>query len=128
MIISSIVEGKEKLRLDQSAKMRQAPLLEAWPIVTGEAGIESDTSAIARCVEVQFQREENAIENLEVARKNEKYLPAVGYRWIEWLKSEEGKKSCATVEQFWPTIYRQWFDFARQNHVNNASALRPIYP
>lgn len=122
-LISAIVEGKDKLRLDEKSNFRPTETLGAWPIITGEAFIETDTSAIARSIQVEFKRAENAIEYLEIARENEDHLPSVGKAWIEWLMSEQGKTYAKAASDNWKEIYRKWYTLASGHGVQNAERV-----
>jgi hypothetical protein len=122
-IITMIVEGKDKQRLDQKGDFRDAPELAAWVIFTGEAWIENDTSAIARCLTIEFHRTEKALEYLQFAQESEEHLPALGYAWLEWLRSEEGKKACQEVRAQWKETCKEWNKRAYQANVQNADRV-----
>lgn len=123
VIIQSVIEGKDKLRLDQTGNFRSCDTLGAWPIITGEASIETDTSAIARCVEIEFRKTENAIEHLHIAAKHVKALPAIGKAWIEWLKSQSGKDACCEVAKKRNEINLAWNARATEYGVQNSGRV-----
>lgn len=122
-VINSIVEGTEKIRLDQRGNFRPSPKLGAWPIVNGETSIESDTAAIARCIEIDFKKGPEAVKNLQAANKNIDYLPGLGEAWIRWLSSKEGKVNIEEVKSRWDEIYQAWHTVATNAGVHNAERV-----
>lgn len=122
-IIQSVVEGKDKLRLDQQGNFRPATTLDAWAIITGEAGIESDTSAVARCVEVKMEKASNASEHLSVISENEMHLPKVGSAWLNWLSSQEGHEKIELVRPRWKEVNKKWNEKATKAGVKNSGRV-----
>ncbi len=119
-IITNVVEGKNKLRLNKNGEFIPEEKLGAWPIITGEASIESDTSAIARCILVEFRKTSKAIENLQIAEELEEYLPAVGYHWINWLSTY---KNFESIRKEWKEVYKRWHEHASQLKTSNAERV-----
>lgn len=119
-MVSSIVEGADKLRLNHRGDFKKASELLAWPIVTGEAGIEKDTSAIARSIEIEFIKTANALKHLQLAEEKRAFLPRVGYAWLKWLQSPEGKKCCCDLKSHWKELSR-----IRHEQASNLAVRNP---
>ncbi|NUM33728.1 MAG: DUF927 domain-containing protein [Candidatus Brocadiae bacterium] len=115
-IISTLVEGRDKIRCNTKGEIKNPVILKSWPIITGETGIESDTSSIARCLELEFEKTYEAIEHLSFAEKNKGTLCYIGYHWINFLKN------CNTqqVKELWPAINKKWELRCNQQEIVNS--------
>lgn len=122
-IVQAVVEGKEKLRLDQQGNFRPSETLGAWVLITGEASIQDDTSAIARCLEIQFKKSTDALKHLETISQHESELPSLGKAWLEWLQGDDGQKACDSTKNRWIEINRKWNEVANKSGAQNSARI-----
>lgn len=87
VLIHSVLEGGEKMRLSRNADLKDTQNFCCTPIITGEDFVE-EASSLARVILIDW----SAIEDAHVLTESQKIcsnLPALGKSWLTWL-SENG--------------------------------------
>ena len=108
-LIHNILEGGDRKRSERSGALRDSKLIRCIPVVTGEDLPRDDAASIARILLVTFdwQRGE-ANERLTAAQQDSKHLCAVGWAWIQWLQSPDGRGAAKTAGRAFPRLRTEW--------------------
>ena len=108
-LIHNILEGGDRKRSSRDGELRDTKLVRCIPIVTGEDLPRDDAASIARILLVTFdwQRGEPN-DTLTAAQELSEHLCAVGWAWITWLQSEEGRAATRAAGKAFPRLRTEW--------------------
>ena len=108
-LIHNILEGGDRKRSSRDGELRDTKLVRCIPIVTGEDLPRDDAASIARILLVTFdwQRGEPN-DTLTAAQELSEHLCAVGWAWITWLQSEEGRTATRAAGKAFPRLRTEW--------------------
>lgn len=108
-LIHNILEGGDRKRSERTGALRDSKLIRCIPIVTGEDLPRDDAASIARILLVTFawQRGE-ANDHLTAAQEGSEHLCAVGWTWIQWLRSQEGNAAVKAAGKAFPRLRAEW--------------------
>lgn len=124
-LIHNILEGGNKDRLNRDSSLRPPQPIHAIPIVTGEDVPDNDAASLARILVIEFEWQRGEInDRLTEAQDSAHHLPMVGWSWLEWLATEEGR---AVAQQAAAQLYdrrRFWAAKLRSVRTDIANALR----
>lgn len=95
--IHAVLEGGEKERGDGRGQLRETRPIYTWPFITGESVPDKDAATITRMIVVEFQPQEKGLNARLDKVQTSHSLPAIGYQWITWLESEEGRQVAKEV-------------------------------
>lgn len=117
ILISNIMEGSDKDRMSRSMELREAKRIHGFPLVTGEDIPETDASVLARMLVVQFDWQAGQPNpELSYVQARSSHLNAIGKLWLDWVASEDGRKSIHRIAK--------GFDAARDVWAGKLRAIR----
>lgn len=119
-LIQTIMEGRERGRLNQDLTARSSRSFGCWPIITGEDTPSSDAATLARQIVIPFPSQRGGW-NVKLSRAQEQahHLPAVGLTWIEWLEGEGTAIAKVIFAEQMGSVRQRW---AEQLVVDNRRA------
>ncbi|MBK8800376.1 MAG: hypothetical protein IPM07_30665 [Anaerolineales bacterium] len=108
-LIHNILEGGDRKRSSRDGELRDTKLVRCIPIVTGEDLPRDDAASIARILLVTFEWQRGEPNDaLTAAQENSEHLCAVGWAWIEWLRSDEGRAAARAAGKAFPKLRTEW--------------------
>ena len=120
-LIHNILEGGDRKRSSRDGELRDTKLVRCIPIVTGEDLPRDDAASIARILLVTFEWQRGEPNDLLTsAQENSDHLCAVGWAWITWLQSEEGRAATRVAGKAFPRLRSEWA--ARLSRIEKDSA------
>lgn len=124
-LIHNILEGGNKARLDRNSSLRPPQPIHAIPIVTGEDVPDNDAASLARILVIEFEWQRGEInDRLTEAQDSAHHLPMLGWAWVEWLATEEGKDAAQQAAAQFYERRRHWAAKLRSVRTDIANALR----
>jgi putative DNA primase/helicase len=124
-MIHSILEGREKDRLNRSSELRDSKPIFCWPFITGEDIPDTDTAALARVLVIPFawQRGEDN-PNLTHVQALASHLCAVGGAWLDWLETDDGRAVAQQAKERFEGRRSIWATHLRTVRKDMANILR----
>lgn len=120
-LIHNILEGGDRKRSNRDGELRDTKLVRCIPIVTGEDLPREDAASIARLLLVTFEWQRGEPNDaLTAAQELSEHLCAVGWAWITWLQTEEGRCACKAAAKAFPRLRAEWA--ARLSKIEKDSA------
>ena len=120
-LIHNILEGGDRKRSSRDGELRDTKLVRCIPIVTGEDLPRDDAASIARILLVTFDWQRGEPNDLLAsAQENSEHLCSVGWAWIEWLRSDEGRAATRAAGKAFPKLRSEWA--ARLSRIEKDSA------
>ena len=120
-LIHNILEGGDRKRSSRDGELRDTKLVRCIPIVTGEDLPRDDAASIARILLVTFDWQRGEPNDLLTsAQENSEHLCAVGWAWITWLRSDEGRTAVKAAGKAFPRLRTEWA--ARLSRIEKDSA------
>lgn len=120
-LIHNILEGGDRKRSNRDGELRDTKLVRCIPIVTGEDLPREDAASIARLLLVTFEWQRGEPNDaLTAAQELSEHLCAVGWAWITWLQTEEGRYACKAAAKAFPRLRAEWA--ARLSKIEKDSA------
>jgi len=120
-LIHNILEGGDRKRSGRDGELRDTKLVRCIPIVTGEDLPRDDAASIARILLVTFEWQRGeANDALTAAQELSEHLCAVGWTWIQWLQSDEGRAAAKATGKAFPRLRAEWA--ARLSGIEKDSA------
>ena len=108
-LIHNILEGGDRKRSSRDGELRDTKLVRCIPIVTGEDLPRDDAASIARILLVTFEWQRGEPNDaLTAAQENSEHLCAVGWAWIEWLRSDAGRAAAKAAGKAFPKLRTEW--------------------
>jgi hypothetical protein len=108
-LIHNILEGGDRKRSGRDGELRDTKLVRCIPIVTGEDLPRDDAASIARILLVTFEWQRGeANDALTAAQELSEHLCAVGWTWIQWLQSDEGRAAAKATGKAFPRLRTEW--------------------
>lgn len=108
-LIHNILEGGDRKRSERSGALRDSKPIRCIPVVTGEDLPRDDAASIARILLVTFEWQRGETNDfLTAAQENSEHLCAVGWAWIQWLQTEEGRDATKAAGKSFPRLRAEW--------------------
>jgi hypothetical protein len=120
-LIHNILEGGDRKRSNRDGELRDTKLMRCIPIVTRKDLPREDAASIARLLLVTFEWQRGEPNDaLTAAQELSEHLCAVGWAWITWLQTEEGRCACKAAAKAFPRLRAEWA--ARLSKIEKDSA------
>jgi len=108
-LIHNILEGGDRKRSERTGALRDSKLIRCIPIVTGEDLPREDAASIARILLVTFEWQRGeANDHLTAAQEGSEHLCAVGWAWLQWLQTENGRTAMKDAGRAFPRYRADW--------------------
>lgn len=126
-LIHNIMEGSDKDRLNRAAQLRTSKAIHCVPIITGEDVPDDDAASLARILVINFDWQRGAInELLADVQSATDILPAIGYAWLSWLASADGRHQAQTTAAMFAETRRTWAAYLSNQFSEMANSLRVV--
>lgn len=124
-LIHNIIEGGNRERLRRDGTLVASQAIHAYPLCTGEDVPQNDSASLARLFVIQFPWQGGEPNDaLTAAQADSPHLPAIGYMWLTWLASTEGKAIVASYAETFPALRDKWAQYLRKVRVDAGNPLR----
>lgn len=122
--IHNVMEGGDKDRLTRFSQLREARAVNCWPLLTGEDLPDGDPASLARILVVQFRPNSINTSHLSEAQSRADHLQAVGYSWIEWLETTEGRERAQWAKEEFPSRRDWWVAYLQKQNKDAVNPMR----
>jgi hypothetical protein len=120
-LIHNILEGGDRKRSSRDGELRETKLVRCIPVVTGEDLPRDDAASIARILLVTFDWQRGEPNDLLTSAQDlSEHLCAVGWAWITWLQSDDGRSAAKAAGRTFPRLRSEWA--ARLSRIEKDSA------
>ena len=108
-LIHNILEGGDRKRSERTGALRDSKPVRCIPIVTGEDLPRDDAASIARILLTTFEWQRGEPNyRLTAAQESSAHLCTVGWTWIQWLQSSEGRAVVNAAGKMFPRLRAEW--------------------
>jgi hypothetical protein len=122
-LISSVMEGTDKRRLDKDSKMKKTRTFNCTPLITGEIRPE-EASTDARILNLSWSKP--SLGNFNEAQQYHNLLPIIGYKWLNFVAAGESMALASFYGDFEKIRTEKEQEFALAGYVN-PGRLATIY-
>lgn len=124
-LIHNIIEGGNRERLRRDGTLIASQAIHAYPLCTGEDVPQNDSASLARLFVVTFPWQGGESNNeLTAAQIDSPHLSAIGYMWLTWLASAEGKTTVANCAEMFPKLREKWALYLHNVRIDAGNPLR----
>lgn len=124
-LIHNIIEGGNRERLRRDGSLITSQSIHAFPLSTGEDVPQNDSASLARQFVVSFPWQGGeSNDELTAAQADAPHLSAIGYMWLTWLSSPEGKAVVAAFAESFTALRDKWAQYLRKVRVDAGNPLR----
>lgn len=124
-LVHATMEGGDKLRLQRHGdRLRENRELHGWLISTGEDIPDTDAAALARTLIVPFSWNRTVNLELSAAQAGAKFLPGIGWAWLDWIESDAGREALANQADKYLARRGAWAEWLRARYPKAVNLMR----